>query len=244
MTWQVSILTLFPEMFPGILSHSLLGKALADGLWAYDTVNIRDFATDKHRTVDDAPYGGGAGMVMRPDVAAAALDAVKQTHPNTRMLYLSPRGRVLTQPLVQELAAAPHITLLCCRYEGIDQRVLDAYAVEEVSIGDYILTGGELAAQVLIDACVRLRSGVLGNPSTPSEESFSYGAYDHLLEHPHYTRPVDWRGMNVPDVLTSGDHARIAQWRLAQAELLTRARRPDVWQAHVQQVAEMLEKKK
>ena len=223
--WAATVLTLYPEMFPGILGQSLTGKALETGLWHLNTVNIRDYARDKHRTVDDTPAGGGAGMVMKPDIIAAAIEANPQPGP---ILYLSPRGRPMTQGFVQSLSKAPGATLLCGRFEGVDQRVLDAYQIEEVSIGDYVLTGGELAAQVLIDATVRLIGGVLGNAESAENESFSNG----LLEHPQYTRPSDWNGRAIPEVLLSGHHGAIAQWREDQSKALTRTRRPDLWRAY------------
>ena len=229
MTWRATVLTIFPEMFPGPLGLSLAGKALAEGTWALQTIDIRDFATDKHRSVDDTPAGGGAGMVMRADVAAASIDAARaDASPGTPSLYLSPRGRPLTQSRVRELAQGPGAILLCGRFEGIDQRVLEARNIEEVSIGDYVLSGGELAAQVLIDACVRLLPGVAGNESSLAEESFASG----LLEYPHYTRPRRWEGRNIPEVLLSGDHKKIAEWRREEAEKLTRERRPDLWEKH------------
>jgi tRNA (guanine37-N1)-methyltransferase len=227
MTWRATVLTIFPEMFPGPLGLSLAGKALAEGKWALAAVDIRTFATDKHRSVDDTPAGGGAGMVMRADIAAAAIDAARAAMPDAApTLYLSPRGRTLTQERVRALAQGPGVILLCGRFEGLDQRVLDARNVEEISIGDYVLSGGELAAQVLIDACVRLIPGVAGNESSLAEESFAHG----LLEYPHYTRPREWEGRAIPDVLLSGDHKAIAGWRREQAEALTRERRPDLWQ--------------
>lgn len=227
MTWRAAVLTLFPEMFPGPLGLSLAGKALADGLWSLETTDIRDFATDKHRSVDDTPAGGGAGMVMRADIAAAAIDAAQASaHPGTPAIYLSPRGTPLTQERVQNLAQGPGVILLCGRFEGVDQRVLDARDIEEVSIGDYVLSGGDLAALVLMDACVRLLPGVVGNEGTHSEESFASG----LLEYPHYTRPREWEGRPIPDVLLSGDHEKIAKWRREQAEALTKSRRPDLWE--------------
>jgi tRNA (guanine37-N1)-methyltransferase len=230
MTWQTSVLTLFPEMFPGPLGMSLAGKGLAEGKWALKTIDIRDFATDKHRSVDDTPAGGGAGMVMRADIAAAAIDAARAAMPdNAPTLYLSPRGRQLTQARVRELAQGPGAILLCGRFEGLDQRVLDARNVEEVSIGDYVLSGGELAAQVLIDACVRLLPGVAGNESSLAEESFAQG----LLEYPHYTRPREFEGRAIPEVLLSGDHKAIAKWRREQAEALTERLRPDLWSDYV-----------
>lgn len=224
--WHVNLLTIFPEMFPGPLGHSLSGKALEKGLWSYAAVNIRDFATGKHRTVDDTPFGGGAGMVMRADVIEKALLSVSAPG---RRIYLSPRGRVLTQDMVKDLARTPVLTLLCGRYEGVDQRVLDAHGFEEVSVGDYVLSGGEPAALVLMDSCIRLLPGVMGNEDTPAEESFSQG----LLEYPHYTRPAEWIAADgtthtVPPVLVSGDHGKVAQWRQEQAEEITRARRPDL----------------
>ncbi len=224
MTWHATVLTLFPGMFPGPLGQSLAGRALAAGLWRLNVQDIRDAATDRHRTVDDTPFGGGAGMVMRPDVLDAALGASD----GRPVLYMTPRGQRLSQARVRALAAGPGATLICGRYEGVDQRVLDARAVEEVSIGDYVLSGGELATLVLLDACVRLLPGVMGADASADEESFSAG----LLEYPHYTRPADWHGRRVPDVLLSGNHAAIAAWRRTQAEDATRQRRPDLWQAH------------
>lgn len=225
--WRATVLTIFPEMFPGPLGLSLAGKALAEGKWALTTIDIRDFASDKHRSVDDTPAGGGPGMVMRADVAAAAIDAARGQMPaDTPTIYLSPRGRPLTQSRARELAQGPGAILLCGRFEGIDERVLQARDVEEVSIGDYVLSGGELAAQVLIDACVRLLPGVAGNEVSLTEESFSSG----LLEYPHYTRPREWEGRAIPDILLSGDHEKIAKWRREQAERLTRERRPDLWE--------------
>ena len=224
--WRATVLTIFPEMFPGPLGLSLAGKALADGKWQLATIDIRDFATDKHRSVDDTPAGGGAGMVMRADIAAAAIDAAHASMPpDAPALYLSPRGRQLDQVRVRELARGAGAILLCGRFEGIDQRVLEARKIEEISIGDYVLSGGELAAQVLIDAVVRLLPGVAGNESSLAEESFAYG----LLEYPHYTRPREFEGHAIPEVLLSGDHQAIAKWRREQAEKLTRERRPDLW---------------
>jgi tRNA (guanine37-N1)-methyltransferase len=219
-------------MFPGALGHSLPGRALAEGLWALEAIDIRGFATDRHRTVDDTPAGGGPGMVLRPDVTARAIDAAMAGLPSDRarwpLLALSPRGRPLTQARVRALAAAEGVTLLCGRFEGIDERVLEARAVEEVSIGDYVLCGGELAAQVLIEATVRLIPRVLGNSGSAVEESFSHG----LLEYPHYTRPQVWEGRAIPEILLSGHHAKIAEWRRARAEALTKERRPDLWRGH------------
>ncbi len=222
--WTATVLSLFPEMFPGPLGLSLAGKALHQGLWALRVLDIRGFARDKHRSVDDTPLGGGAGMVMRPDVVDAALGAA-EAEGRGPLIYLSPRGRLLNQALARELAAGPGVILLCGRYEGVDERVLEAHGVAEVSIGDYVLSGGEPAALVLIDAAVRLLPGVMGNEVSPAEESFARG----LLEHPHYTRPAEWQGRTVPGVLTSGHHERIRRWRLEQAERITQERRPDLW---------------
>ena len=224
MPWQATVLTLFPEMFPGPLGISLSGRALQDGLWRLYTLNIRDFAYDKHRSVDDTPAGGGAGMVMRADVAAAAIDAAVTDCANVPRIYLSPRGAPLTQARVRDLANGAGVMLFCGRFEGLDQRVIDARQLEEISIGDYVLSGGEIAAMVLIDACVRLLPGVIGAEASLSEESFE----NNLLEYPHYTRPRTWEGREIPDVLLSGDHARIEKWRLEQAKTLTRQRRPDL----------------
>ncbi len=223
---HITVLTLFPEVFPGVLGASLPGKALKDGLWRLEALDIRSFATDKHATVDDTPYGGGAGMVMRADVIDAAIrGAEARFGAPSRKIYLSPRGRVLDQALVKELAAEPSLLLLCGRYEGVDQRVLDAQNMEEISLGDFVLAGGEVAAMALIEACVRLLPGVVGNAATMDEESFEAG----LLEYPHYTRPAEWQGRAVPDVLLSGNHAQIKAWRKAQSEAITRQRRPDLW---------------
>jgi tRNA (guanine37-N1)-methyltransferase len=225
-------------MFPGPLGLSLAGKALERGIWALDVLDIRDFARDKHRAVDDAPFGGGAGMVMRPDVLDAALAAAKGSaqgsakgtkRPGSPVVYLSPRGRLLDRALSRELAQGPGVTLLCGRYEGVDERVLEAHGVAEISIGDYVLSGGEPAALVLIDAVVRLLPGVMGNQQSPVEESFERG----LLEYPHYTRPAEWQGRKVPEVLISGHHEKVRQWRRAQAERITEQRRPDLWARYV-----------
>ncbi|MEE9481019.1 MAG: tRNA (guanosine(37)-N1)-methyltransferase TrmD [Kiloniellales bacterium] len=221
--WQATVLTVFPEMFPGPLGQSLAGKGLEKGSWALDVLDIRDFARDKHRSVDDEPFGGGAGMVLRADVVDRALDAVADR--SGPVIYLSPRGRLLDQALVRDLAGGPGMTLLCGRYEGVDQRVLDARGIDEVSVGDYVLSGGEPAAIVFIDAVVRLLPGVMGNEASPGEESFESG----LLEYPHYTRPAEWQGREVPGVLTSGHHEKIRQWRQAEAERMTEQRRPDLW---------------
>ena len=233
--WTATVLTLFPEMFPGPLAVSLAGKALERGEWALETVDIRDFARDKHRAMDDAPFGGGAGMVMKPEVVDAALASVRgRTDGSDRVIYVTPRGRLLDQSLVRALAGASGLVVLCGRYEGVDQRVLEARRVEEVSLGDFVLSGGEPAAICLIDAVVRLLPGVLGNADSVVEESFA----DGLLEYPHYTRPALWRDADgvaraVPEVLVSGHHARVRDWRLAEAERVTRERRPDLWRRHV-----------
>jgi len=223
--WRAVVLTLFPEMFPGPLGLSLAGRALEAGLWSLDARDIRASAQDKHRTVDDAPFGGGVGMVMRPDVVDAALDAALAGAPGMPAIYLTPRGKPLTQARVRDLAAGPGAIVLCGRFEGIDQRVIDRRGVEEVSLGDFVLSGGEPAAIALIDACVRLLPGVIGDAEALSEESFERG----LLEYPHFTRPAEWRGLKVPDVLLSGHHEKIQAWRLAEAERTTRERRPDLW---------------
>ena len=230
--WKAKVLTLYPEMFPGILGQSLTGRALQDGLWSLDAVDIRRFATDKHRTVDDTPTGGGPGMVLKADIVAKALDASDTRLPRDQwpVICLSPRGRPFDQAMARRFASAKGITLLCGRFEGIDQRVLDARQIEEVSLGDFILTGGEIAAMALIDASLRLIPRVLGNPESATEESFSTG----LLEHPQYTRPSEWEGRTVPEVLLSGHHAKIADWRKSQAEALTKERRPDLWRAYLE----------
>ncbi len=221
MTWRATILTLFPEMFPGPLATALAGKALANGIWSLETRNIRDAGRGRHRSVDDTPFGGGAGMVLRPDVVDTAIEQAADGRP---LLYLTPRGRPFRQADATRLAAAEGAILLCGRYEGIDQRVIDARGAEEISIGDYVLSGGELAAMVALDATIRLLPGVMGAAESAVEESFS----TNLLEYPHYTRPADWHGHAVPGVLLSGDHAAIARWRQAQAIETTRARRPDL----------------
>lgn len=225
--WTARILTLFPDMFPGPLGQSLAGKALEKGIWRCEAMDIRGFATDKHRTVDDTPFGGGAGMVMRPDVIDAALTAATANHRGP-VIYLTPRGGLLRQELVRDLAAGPGVVVLCGRYEGLDERVIEARGLLEVSLGDFVLSGGEPAALALIDACVRLLPGVMGAEETLAEESFNTG----LLEYPHYTRPAEWNGRPVPEVLLSGHHERIRNWRQAQAEETTRLRRPDLWDAY------------
>jgi tRNA (guanine37-N1)-methyltransferase len=223
MTFRATILTLYPEMFPGHLGASLSGKALERGQWSIEPVQIRDFAEDKHRTVDDTPAGGGAGMVLKPDVLARAIDRVSENDDRPRLL-MSPRGRPLTQERVRELAAGPGVVIVCGRFEGVDQRVIDARGLEEVSIGDYILSGGEPAALTLLDAVVRILPGVMGNELSGVHESFEGG----LLEHPHYTRPQLFEGREIPAVLTSGNHGAIAKWREAEAWRLTAERRPDL----------------
>ena len=228
-TWHSKVLTLFPEMFPGPLGVSLAGQGLKDGLWSLETVNLRDHGIDRHATVDDAPFGGGPGMVMRPDVAEAALSVARDAARDLPMLVTSPRGMLLNQARVRELAAGPGVIILCGRFEGIDQRVIEAHDLEEVSVGDVILSGGEPAALTLLDACVRLLPGVMGKAESAGEESFEMG----LLEYPHYTRPQDWQGRLVPNVLLSGHHENIRQWRRALAEAVTKERRPDLWAAHV-----------
>jgi len=221
--WQATVLTLFPEMFPGPLGISLLGKALEKKLWSLDVRDIRDHGLGKHRTVDDTPAGGGPGMVMRADVAAAAIDAVERA--SRPLIYLSPRGKPLNQARVRDLAAGPGVLLLCGRFEGLDQRVIEARAIEEISLGDFVLAGGEIAAMALIEAAVRLIPGVLGDHASTSEESFTSG----LLEYPHYTRPQSFEDRSIPDVLNQGNHSEIAKFRQAAAETLTQQRRPDLW---------------
>jgi tRNA (guanine37-N1)-methyltransferase len=225
--WTATVLTLFPDMFPGFLGHSLPGTALSDGKWALEARDIRDQATDRHRSVDDTPFGGGPGMVMRADIVDAALNSADSR--NRPEIYLSPRGRRLDQAMVEELASGDGVVLVCGRYEGLDERVIEARGMQEVSLGDFILSGGEGAAMSLIDACVRLLPGVLGAPESLAEESFQTG----LLEYPQYTRPAEWRGRAVPEVLLSGHHDRIQHWRLAQAQKTTRKRRVDLWSQYV-----------
>ncbi len=226
MSWQAKVLTLFPEMFPGPLGHSLAGRALGEGVWSLRTHDLRAHGLGRHRAVDDTPFGGGAGMVMRPDVVDAAIGEATEGQA-LPVVYLTPRGRPLRQADVCRLVSGPGAVLLCGRYEGVDERVLEARAVEQLSVGDYVLSGGEVAALVLLDACVRLLPGVMGSEDSAAEESFSGG----LLEYPHYTRPAEWQGRAVPPVLLSGHHAAIAAWRDAQAREATRTRRPDLWAA-------------
>lgn len=225
--FHIKLFTLFPEMFPGYLGLSLSGKALEKGLWSFESINPRAYATDMRKTIDDAPLGGGAGMVMKPDILAKTFEAHK---PLGRFLYMSPRGRLLTQDLVQDLAKESLISILCGRYEGVDQRLLDAYGVEEISAGDYVLSGGEPAAMIMLDACIRLLPGTVGNEGTHDEESFSSG----LLEYPHYTRPAEWVSPDgilrkAPEVLASGHHAKVNEWRRHESEKITQQRRPDLW---------------
>jgi len=230
--WRAHVITLFPEAFPGVLGQSLTGKALQSGLWVLETIDLRKFGEGKHKNVDDTPSGGGAGMVLRADVVARAIEAAANGTPENRadwpVIYVSPRGKPFTQAMARRFSHARGMTILCGRFEGVDQRVLDHYAVEEVSLGDFVLTGGEIAAQALIDASVRLIPRVLGNTESTVEESFSHG----LLEHPHYTRPTEWNGRAIPGILLSGHHANIAKWRSEQSETLTKERRPDLWRAY------------
>jgi len=231
--WTAKVLTLYPEMFPGPLGHSLAGKALGKGLWRLEAIDIRAFANDRHRTVDDEPFGGGPGMVMRPDVIDAALAGALGAPPEAAtalpVIYLTPRGRLLDQARVRTLAAGPGVVLLCGRFEGVDERVIRTRGLEELSLGDFVLSGGEPAAMALLDACVRLLPGVVGTAESLDVESFE----QDLLEYPHYTRPQQWRGLGVPETLLSGHHERIRAWRLAEAEKLTRERRPDLWARYV-----------
>lgn len=229
-TWRAVALTIFPDMFPGPLGLSLAGQGLTDGAWSLDAVDIRSFASDKHRSVDDTPFGGGPGMVMRPDVVDAAIRSVRASSPDLPLVYMSPRGQTFTQQKAQELVHGPGIALLCGRFEGLDQRILDAHEIEEISIGDFVLSGGEPAALTLLDACVRLLPGVMGKAESLEQESFEQG----LLEYPQYTRPQVWNGHTVPDVLVSGHHENIRAWRQAQSEEITKRRRPDLWSAYAE----------
>lgn len=230
MPFAVQLLTLYPDMFPGPLGHSMAGRALADGRWSFTATNIRDYAADKHRTVDDTPAGGGAGMVLRADVLASAVDAAIMRQPGLPVLAMTPRGAPVTQHRIRQIAGGPGATILCGRFEGFDERLFDARPqIEQVSMGDIILSGGEMGALMLLDACIRLLPGVMGAALSGDEESFENG----LLEYPHYTRPVEWEGRTIPEVLRSGDHARIAAWRKSRAEADTRSRRPDLWERHV-----------
>ena len=226
--WHATVLTIYPGMFPGPLGHALAGRARDSGLWRLDVLDMRDFATDRHRTVDDTPAGGGPGMVMKADIVAAAVDEAVATGPERPRILLSPRGKPLGQARVRELAGAPGAILVCGRFEGVDERVIEARGLEEVSLSDFVLSGGEIAALAVLDACVRLLPGVMGDKDSASEESFEQG----LLEYPHYTRPQVWEGRAIPDVLVSGDHGRVARWRRSEAERITRARRPDLWASY------------
>ncbi|KQM18798.1 tRNA (guanosine(37)-N1)-methyltransferase TrmD [Novosphingobium sp. Leaf2] len=228
MTFAATVLTLYPEMFPGPLGVSLAGRALAEGKWAIDPVHIRDFATDKHRTVDDTPAGGGAGMVLKVDVLAAAIDHARARNPGAPVLAMTPRGKPISQARIRELAGGPGVIVLCGRFEGFDERIFAGRDVEEVAVADIVLSGGECAALMVLDACIRLLPGVMGAPSSGTEESFE----DGLLEYPHYTRPTQWEGRAIPEVLRSGDHAKIAAWRKYRADDDTRSRRPDLWERH------------
>jgi len=228
-TFRAQILTLYPEMFPGPLAVSLAGRALAEGKWACNPIHIRDFATDRHRTVDDTPAGGGAGMILRADILGLAIDHALQKAPDLPVIAMTPRGAPITQGRIRELAAGPGATILCGRFEGFDERIFEARPVEQISMGDIILSGGEMGALMLLDACIRLLPGVMGAASSGDEESFESG----LLEYPHYTRPVIWEGRAIPEVLRSGDHAKIAAWRKQRAEEDTRLRRPDLWERHI-----------
>jgi len=227
--WCVSVITVMPEMYPGPLAHSLIGDAHARGIWSLNVINLRDFGTGKHQQIDDSPCGGGAGMVIKPNVMDAAIQHAKTTQPRATLIHLSPRGELLKQHHFSEFSQAP-LTLICGRYEGIDQRVLDAHEVREISLGDFVITGGDLAAMVILDGCVRLLPGVIGEAHSLAEESFGlHERYQFLLEYPIYTKPVTWNDANVPEVLLSGHHANINAWHLAQAERITKARRPDLW---------------
>ncbi|MEO1154050.1 MAG: tRNA (guanosine(37)-N1)-methyltransferase TrmD [Pseudomonadota bacterium] len=230
--WAAQVITLFPDAFPGVLGASLTGKALQDGLWRLETVDLRPFGEGKHRNVDDTPAGGGAGMVLRADILGTAIEHTQRGVPSDRgrwpLIYLSPRGRPFDQAMARRLAQTDGVTLICGRFEGIDERVIEHYEIEEVSLGDFVLTGGEIAAQAMLDAVVRLLPGVLGNAASAEEESFSTG----LLEHPQYTKPAEWQGRAIPEVLLSGHHGEIAKWRQAEAERITRERRPDLWAAY------------
>jgi len=222
--WDATVITLLPDCFPGPLGTSLAGQALSDGIWSLETIALRDFGIGKHANVDDTPAGGGAGMVLRADVVGPAIEAAQSQNPKAPLLYMSPRGAPFTQKMAETWSKGPGLSLLAGRFEGVDQRVLDAFDIQEVSIGDYVLSGGEIAAMTILDACIRLLPGVMGQPQSLDEESFSNG----LLEYPHYTRPRSWQGRDIPDVLLSGDHQKIADWRRAEAETITEARRPDL----------------
>tara|TARA_B100000676_G_C17976357_1_gene786372 strand:- start:136 stop:885 length:750 start_codon:yes stop_codon:yes gene_type:complete len=227
--WKAQVLTLYPDMFPGILGHATLGRGLKKGLWSLETINIRDFATDERGSVDDQPFGGGPGMVMRADILAKAIDSVYPQNIGQPLIYLSPRGHPLNQERIKKLSNGPGVTLICGRFEGIDERILVTRGIEELSIGDYILSGGEPAAQILLDSCIRLLPGIVGKAKSLTEESFEKG----LLEYPHYTRPRNFEGKNVPEVLLSGDHKQIQYWRNEQSEVVTKDRRADLWKRYL-----------
>lgn len=224
---KVKVLTIFPEMFPGFLGYSLTGRALEENKWQLQAINIRDYALDKHKSVDDTPCGGGAGMIMRPDVLGRA---IKENHTNGRIIYMSPKGAPVTQAKVKELSKLEELTVICGRFEGIDERVIEAYDIEELSIGDYILTGGEQACQIMLDAVVRLLPGVLGNEASIEDESFE----NYLLEYPQYTRPIEWEGKSVPEILLSGHHKKISEWRRSKAEETTKTKRPDLYKIYLE----------
>ena len=228
MSWQACVITLLPEAFPGMLGHALAGRALDEGVWSLDIIALRDFGTGKHQSVDDTPSGGGAGMVLRADIAAAAYDAAVAAHPGLPVMSMTPRGKPLTQKRVQELPDGPGVIVFCSRFEGVDERFYDTREVEEVSLGDYVLSGGEVAAQVVLDAALRLRPGVMGDARSGEDESFSAG----LLEYPHYTRPAEFEGHSIPEILTSGDHAKVEAWRQEMSEQITHERRPDLWEIY------------
>ncbi|MEJ0009565.1 MAG: tRNA (guanosine(37)-N1)-methyltransferase TrmD [Alphaproteobacteria bacterium] len=230
--WQAAIITLMPEMWPGPLAFSLVGDALARGLWGLSVMPLRDFGVGPHQKVDDTPYGGGAGMVIKPDVADAAMSVAKEQMPEATLVHLSPRGERLTQPLLHALSARPLI-LFCGRYEAVDERALEKHAPHEISLGDFVLAGGDIAAMAIVEGCVRLLPGVLGDEGSIHEESFGSGDYADLLEYPHYTKPAIWDGREIPEILTSGHHANVARWRREQAEAITKARRPDLWARYV-----------
>ena len=230
--WKTAVITLMPEMYPGPLAHSIIGDAYENGVWQLSLIHLRDFGVGSHQKVDDSPYGGGAGMVIMPHVADAAMTVAKEQMPEAQLVHLSPRGQVLNQPMLQELIARPLI-LFCGRYEAVDERVLEKHRPREISLGDFILTGGDVAAMAILEACVRLLPGVVGKEESLAEESFGDGDYAHLLEYPHYTKPAIWEGHAVPEVLTSGHHANVATWRREQAEYITRTKRPDLWSRYL-----------
>lgn len=231
MTWNAAVITLMPEMYPGPLAHSLIGEALRNGIWKLSVIHLRDYGVGKHQVVDDSPYGGGAGMVIKPDVADGAITAAKEQMPGAQLIHFTPRGEVLNQNILRELAQKD-VILFAGRYEAVDERVMEKHQPCEISLGDFVLTGGDVPAMALIEGCVRLLPGVVGKEESLGEESFGAGAYAHLLEYPHYTKPAEWEGKTVPEVLTSGHHANIEKWRLGQAESTTQAKRPDLWEKY------------